>query len=163
MSAERKRFEDLLDDFSDAMLTTIGGDGRPYARPMRVARITDGSDLWFVTSKDSDKIEELRTNPVVGVTMQGGGKYLSVTGNAELTDDQATIDEMWSDAWKIWFPKGKDDSSIVLVKVDAEDGAYWDISGTNRLRYLYHAGKAYFTGEEINSEELNMDGKVNLR
>jgi general stress protein 26 len=95
--------------------------------------------------------------------MQGGGKYLSVTGSAELTDDQATINDMWSDAWKIWFPKGKVDNSIVLVKVVAEDGAYWDLSGTNRLRYLYQAGKAYFTGEEIDSEELNIEGKVNLR
>ena len=163
MNDQRKQFEDILDDFSDAMLTTVGEDGRPRSRPMRVARITDGSDLWFVTSKESGKIAEVRANETVCVTMQGGGKFLSLTGSVELRDDPSTIEEMWSDAWKVWFPNGKTDSSIVLVKVVAEDGAYWDLSGLNRIRYLYQAGKAYFAGEELDAEPLNIDGEVNLR
>lgn len=144
------------------MLTTIGDDGRPQSRPMRVAKITDGSDLWFATSKHSGKVHEIKSNDIVAVTMQGGGKYLSLTGRANLIDDQTTIAEMWSEAWKIWFPKGKTDPSITLLKVIAEDGAYWDMSGLNRIRYLYEAGKAYFTGGEIDADELNMDGEVSL-
>lgn len=162
MNEQQKRFEDILEDFSDAMLTTIDDDQRPRSRPMRVVRITDGTDLWFVTSKESGKIEELRANRIVCVTMQGGGKFLSLTGNAELSDDRELINQLWSDTWKIWFPEGKQDDSIILVKVVAAEGAYWDLSGVNRLRYLYHAGKAYFTGSEMDAESLDMDGKVNL-
>ena len=163
MSDEEKHFKKILDDFDDAMLTTIGSDGRPRSRPMRVAKVTDESDLWFATSKNSGKVDEIRSNDIVAITMQGGGKYLSLTGKAELVDDQATIEAMWSDAWKIWFPEGKTDPSITLLKVTAEDAAYWDLSGVNRLRYLYEAGKAFFTGEKMDVDAIEMDGKVKLQ
>lgn len=162
MTNHQKRFEEILQDFNDAMLTTFGSDGRPSSRPMRIAKITEDSTLWFATSKASDKVEDIQANELVAITMQGGGKYLSLTGKATLIDDPDSIDEMWSEAWKIWFPKGKKDPSITLLKVVAEDGAYWDMSGMNRLRYLYEAGKAYFTGCEIDTEVLGMDGNVNL-
>jgi len=162
MSDHKKQFKDILHDFNDAMLTTIGSDGRPHSRPMRVAKVTDDSDLWFATSKNSGKVDEIRSNDTVAITMQGGGKYLSLTGTAELIDDRATIDELWSEAWKMWFPQGKDDPSITLLKVVAEEGAYWDLSSTNRLRYLYEAGKAHFKGTKMDMDAIDVDGKVQL-
>jgi len=162
MNEERKHLHEIIDDFNDAMLTTFGADGRPESRPMHVAKVTDGSDLWFVTHKESRMANHILSNPMVCITMQGGGKFVSLTGKALLVFDRSRLDEVWSDAWKIWFPDGKTDPSIVLLKVTTEEGAFWDVSGINRLRYLYEAGKAYFTGQEFDADAVDMSGKVKL-
>ena len=162
MSKEQKHFKEILEDFSNAMLVTIGTDAVPTARPMRIADVADDSVVWFVTNIDSGKIHEIESNPTVGVTLQGGSKFLSLSGKASVVRDQAKIDELWSDAWKIWFPDGKTDSSIALLKIDPTAGEYWDHSGTKRLQYLYEAGKAYFSGEEVDTESLGGNAKVQM-
>lgn len=155
MNEQQKRFQDILSDFDNAMLTTIGGDGRPRSRPMRVAEVTDKAELWFVTNRLSDKVAEIQSNSVVAITMQSNLKFLSLTGTARIVDDQSQIKKLWSDSWKIWFPDGHEDPSLTLLKIAPEEGEYWDMSGLNALRYLYEAGQAYFRGESIDTEAID--------
>ena len=54
---------------------------------------------------------------------------------------------MWKEAWKIWFPIGKSDPNIALLKFTAHEGEYWDNAGMQGLKYVYDAAKAYVTGE----------------
>ena len=162
MSEQQKHFQEILQSFNTAMLTTIGSDGKPRSRPMRIAETCESNTLWFVTNIDSDKIDEIEANSNVAIVIQGGSQFLSMTGRASVVNDQAKLSEIWSETWKIWFPNGKDDPSVVLLKVEPEEGEYWDMSGTNRLRFLYEAGKAYFSGEEIDTSTMDSNAKVNL-
>jgi general stress protein 26 len=162
MNQKQEHFQDILQSFNTAMLTTIGDDGKPRSRPMRIAETCEDNVLWFVTSAESGKIEEVAINDKVAITMQGGGKFLSLTGVGKVVTDQSKMDEIWSDTWKIWFPEGKNDPSIVLLKIEPQEGEYWDMSGTNRIRFMYEAGKAYFSGEEIDTSMMDSNAKVNL-
>lgn len=45
----------------------------------------------------------------------------------------------------MWFPGGKDDPIIVLLKVAGHRAEYWDNRGTSGLKYLIEAGKALVT------------------
>ena len=162
MSDKQKHFQDILQSFDTAMLTTIGTDNKPRSRPMRIAKICDDDVLWFVTSVESGKVDEIEANNNAAIVMQGGGKYLSMTGTAHVVNSKERIDEVWKDAWKIWFPEGKNDPSVVLLKIEPEEGEYWDLSGTNRLRFMYEAGKAYFSGEEIDTSNMDSNAKVSL-
>lgn len=159
---EKKRFHEILEDFTNAMLITWNEKQPPHARPMRVAEVTEASEVWFVTDRQSAKVEELQANPSVLITMQGGSKFLSMTGTISPSDSASDIDRLWSEAWKIWFPEGKTDPSILLLRLKPDFGEFWDNSGTNRWRYLYEAGKAYFQGTEIDAENLNANAKVRL-
>lgn len=161
--SDEYRFAELTADFDNAMLVTTDIDGNLRARPMRIAEMKEGGDLWFVTDENSAKADELEANAVVCVTMQGGGKYLSLSGTAEMLKDKQRLDELWSEPWKIWFPGGKDDPAIALIRVTPEQGEFWDMSGTNRLRFLYEAGKAWIAGEEIDKDAVeSMGGKVDF-
>lgn len=61
------------------------------------------------------------------------------------------------------FPGGKDDPSIVLLRVDVTAGEYWDNSGTSGLKYLIEAGKALVTGDRPDlGNDPKVHGKVNL-
>ncbi len=46
--------------------------------------------------------------------------YVSVSGKAEIVRDKAHIDAKWSESLKTWFPGGKDDPSVALIRVHRE-------------------------------------------
>lgn len=162
MNENQKHFNEILDDFSVAMLTTLGSDDLPRARPMQIAGVDKEHELCFFTDGRSGKIDEIQSDSTVGITMQGGGKFLSLTGKANIIRDQEKIDEHWTDMYKVWFPEGKNSPSLVLLKIIPDEGEYWDTSGISGLRYMFRAGQAYFTGEGIDTEGLDVNAKVNF-
>ena len=141
----KKHLAELLQSFDTAMLITRHGDDE-HARPMAVARVDGTRTVWFVTSIDSPKADEIRSNARVAVTFQGKTRYAALSGRAQLVRDRATIDELWKDTWKVWFPNGKDDPALALVRVDVEDAEFWDNAGAKGVRYAFEAAKALVTG-----------------
>ena len=158
---KEQRFQDVLEAFSTGMFVTQTSEG-PVARPMRIAEVTDECEVWMVTDSESEKIDEIESNPIVALTLQGTSQYLSLTGRATVIADQAKVEELWSEPWKLWFSQGKSDPTIRLIRIDPTAGEYWDMTGSKKLQYLFEAGKAYFSGTEIDSSDLDVSGKVKL-
>ncbi|KAB2894848.1 MAG: DUF385 domain-containing protein, partial [Kofleriaceae bacterium] len=148
----RERLREILDDAPAVLLTTRGRD-RLHTRPMAVQRVDDDGTMYFSTSADSVKIDELEADPRVQVAFQGKTRFAVVDGAARLSRDRALVDELWKEDWKIWFPKGKSSPEIVIVIVDPERGEYWDQSGTNGLSFLFRAAKAYVKGEGVETRD----------
>lgn len=148
-----KKLIDLIYDFDNAMLVTKTDDGSLNARPMAVADTTDDGELWFVTDRNSGKIADLMLDRDVAVTMQSRHKFVTLSGECRVVDDHAKIESLWNETWRVWFPEGKSDPSIVLLKIVPSRGEYWDNSGVAGLRYLIQAGKAYLRGERATTDE----------
>jgi general stress protein 26 len=162
MESKQKKLNELLHGFRDAMLVTRADDGAIHGRPMSLAEIEGDSDVWFATQIESPKVNEIKRDAHVAVTLQDGhGRYVSLSGQAEMVRDSATIDKLWTEAWKVWFPEGKSDPSLCLIKVRAARGEFWDMGGTNKVRYLFEAARAYVTGTEPKSPE-GTHGSVKL-
>ncbi len=157
------KLRELLQDFDTAMLVTRGSDGGLRSRPMAIADIEPGGTLWFMTQNDSGKIEEIARASHVNVAMQSSMKYLSISGTATPVDDRMKIAELWKESWKVWFPGGKDDPALVLLKVHGDKGEYWDNSGLSGIKYLIEAGKAYLSGTRPDVEgDPKIHAKVKL-
>ena len=86
--------------------------------------------------------------------------YVSISGVGEVVRDRARIDEKWSEGLRTWFPDGKDDPAIALIRVKPVRGEYWD-SPSSTLVHLYGTIKATLTGQP--PTELGEQKKVNLR
>lgn len=153
MTDQAKKLHDLIADFEDAMLVTTSPDGRLHARPMRIAELENDSDVWFLTSSESGKIVEIDEHADVNVTLQGGGKYVSLSGRAAVEPSRGKLDQLWQESYRVWFPDGKDDPRIVLLHVVVMEGEYWDNSGAEGIRYLVKAGKAYLQGKTPKIDE----------
>ncbi|QEG24948.1 pyridoxamine 5'-phosphate oxidase family protein [Mariniblastus fucicola] len=164
MNDEQKKLTEILDNFENAMLITMGDgklDNQPNGRPMRVAEVDDDGTVWFVTGRESSKVDEIASNSTVCITLQSGSQFVSMTGSAAEVDDRGKIDELWSEPWKVWFPEGKSDPSILLLKVTPKFGEFWDMGGLKRFRYIYEAGQAWFKGEQIDTDAIDgMNEKV---
>jgi general stress protein 26 len=128
-----KRIGELLKKIDIAMLTTTGADGFLMSRPLSTqdARF-DGRRVWFFTETDSPKVAEIRRNPKVNLAYASKGKnvYVSMTGTARLNRDPEMIEELWNDAMKAFFPKGKSDPNLTLLEVDVHSIEYWDGPGS---------------------------------
>ena len=139
---------DLVKDFGTAMLVTKDAGGKLHARPMSVAELRADADAYFATSLDSPKIDEIEADPEALITFQSGSQFASISGTARVVRDRALVDRLWSEAWRAWFPGGKDDPALCLLKIEAREGEYWDNSGLKGVRYLFDGVKAIFQGEK---------------
>ena len=160
-ASKQKWLYDVIKDFDNAMLVTTATSGRDHVRPMHIAEIREDGDIFFATSMDSPKITEISVNPEVVVTFQGNRQFAAVYGRAELVRDRNLINHLWSEAWKVWFPDGKSDPTLCLIRVDGREGEYWDNAGVQGIKYAFEAAKAYMRGRSPKQDE-KQTGKVHI-
>lgn len=125
------RLAELIGDVRIAMLTTTRPDGRLVSRPLGTQEVEFDGDLWFAIGADSAKVAEIAANAFVNVSYAStsGNMFVSVSGRAEVLDDRAKIEQIWSPAMQLFFPDGKDDPNLRLIRVRAETAEYWDGPG----------------------------------
>jgi len=155
-----KHLYELLKGFDNAMLVTHAGS-ELHARPMAVAKLEPDADMFFSTSLQSPKAAEIDADSAATVTFQDGNQFASVSGNARIVRDRQLIDQLWSEAWRVWFPGGKDDPSLCLIRLEAQHGEYWDTAGAQGVKYAFRAAKAYLKGE-IPDIDKAQNSKVRL-
>jgi len=149
---KRQRLRTLLSQFDTAMLVTRTEGAGMRARPLTIAESDDGGAMIFSTAIDSPKVRELEADPHVDVVMQDGRRFVSLSGTARVMRDRALIERLWRPSWKVWFPRGKDDPTLCLLRVEPTEAAYWDLSGTTGIRYVFEMAKAYVKGERPPSD-----------
>lgn len=149
----------LIKDVEIAMLTTYD-DEALRSRPMQTQKVEFDGDLWFFTSRETHKIEEIERDNRVNISYAAPDKntYVSVSGTATVAGDRAKIEELWNPALKAWFPKGKDDPNIILLKINVEQAEYWDASSSTVVKIAGFV-KALVTGTRADGGD---HGKVNL-
>ncbi|CAN5303735.1 pyridoxamine 5'-phosphate oxidase family protein [soil metagenome] len=135
----KEHFDEILKDFDNAMLVTHDPEGELRARPMAMAESMSSGDLWFATDVTSGKVEEILADPRIAITLQGNGKYLSLTGRATVVHDRQKIRELWTPTWKAWFDD-ENDPKLGLINIRAREGEFWDFSGVKKkLTFLVDA------------------------
>lgn len=137
-SADLRKLGDLLDGIEVAMLTTRAADGSLVSRPLQTLALDGNGELVFFTAAGSGKIGELEADPDVNLAYAhpASHRYVSVRGRARVSRDRAAIDELWSVTQAIFFPGGKDDPNLVVLRVRVRDAAYWEPAGNFVMRAL---------------------------
>ena len=139
----------LIKDIDIAMLTTID-KGVLRSRPMATQEIDFDGELWFFTSRQTHKAEEIAKDNRVNVSysVPEDNRYVAMAGTAELVDDRAKMKELWSPKYLAWFPKALEDPNLILLKVTVEQAEYWDATSSSLVEVLGLL-KALVTGERV--------------
>ncbi len=118
-----QRIRDMVDEAKTCFFCTSGN-----VRPMSPLEVDDQGNLWFLSSEDSHKNDELAANPAVRLYFQGSARsgFLYLDGQATVSRDKQRIHELWSFALKTWFTEGEDDPRITVIRVTPTQGYYWD-------------------------------------
>jgi general stress protein 26 len=169
-----KKLEDLyelIEGIEIAMFTTRRPDGRLVSRPMATQTQAQGSDLWFVTDIESNKLDELSFDPNVNLAYyrDGSREWVSVSGTAMISQDRMAIHELYQPDWKAWFGDeggerngGPDDPRLALILVDVESVTYLKVDKPQPL-VLFEVAKGILTGtppnvgkqRELSGEEID--------
>lgn len=151
----------LLAGIDYAMLTSRAHDGALDSRPVQVLQIDADAALWLFTNSASGKVEEVRADAHVNLAFAdlARKRFVSVTGDAEIIADRKKVDELWTAAQTIFFPRGRDDPELTLLRIEPICARYWDGNETP-LGMLLKFGKALLRGE---ASDLGASGRLDLR
>ncbi len=165
MAASNKKSETiakLLENIDVAMFTTIGAYGYLVSRPLSTQKASfDGERVWFFVEADSPKVAEIRRNKKVNLAYASKDKntYVSLAGDARANRDKDKIDELWSDAYKAYFPRGKADPNLALLEVQVRTVEYWDGPGSWLGKAVSFAIARITKNEEVMGENRIIDLK----
>ena len=160
----RDKVWDLIKDIKVAQMGTWNNQTHvAHARPMMAQHVKDSEFdgvLWFFTNAASRKADEIEDSAQVLLAYAdpGAQKYVSLSGTANIVQDRAKIDELWTEAAGAWFPKGKDDPNVALIRFEAEDAEFWEVPG-GTLAAGFGYLKAMVTG---GTPDVGESGKVHL-
>ena len=156
-----EKLREMVSDIDFCMLTTLDEEGDLHSRPMSAnGQIDANGDLWFFTEVSSHKVAEIERSPKVNVSFADpeNQKYVSISGVASLVRDRRKIEELWKPEFKMWFPEGKDDPEIALLRVSPKKAEYWD-SPSSTIGYALSFVSSLVTGKQ---PEFGENEKVDL-
>jgi general stress protein 26 len=130
-------------------------------RPMSVQGVDEEGNFWFLSSKDSNKNAQILEDDRVQLYFQNVSDYefMTIYGRATISRDKQKIDEYWEDIAKAWFPEGKDDPRITVIKVKPESGFYWDTKSGKVVSMLKILASAV-TGKTL---QEGVEGTISTR
>ena len=155
-----EKFKELVDHESTCLFTTALTKVPLTTRPMAIQKVDGKGAFWFLSANDSDKIREISADPRVQLFISNPSNYefLSLFGYANFYRDQQKIDELWNDIAKAWFPDGKDDPRITLIKFEPEQGFYWDTK-SGKLVSLIKIAASAIAGKTF---QEGVEGKISM-
>jgi general stress protein 26 len=123
----------LMETTDVIYLSTNGNDGYPHTRMMTnlsnkkenpiaaeiILQKKDDFDIYFVTSKSSPKMQQIRANPKVSAYLCNPAKFhtLMLCGQVLEITDKEFKKQIWQDNWKIHWPDGAEDLEFTVLKL----------------------------------------------
>lgn len=156
-----EKLKELAKGAENCFFCTDIKTGLPMSvRPMSVLDVDDSGNLWFMSQKDSEKNNEISTDPFTHLFFQQNKNsgFLNIYGISEVIEDRAKIEELWSPLLKVWFQDGKDDEKISLIRVTPTQVYYWDTKHGEAIAFLKMAASV-ITGKTMDD---SVEGELDV-
>jgi len=116
--------KDLWKHMARSPFVMVGLNGE-HSEPLTAQLDEDQVDtLWFFVAKDNRLI---RGGAAMAHFVSKGHDYFAcLAGEIRESDDPAMIDKLWSKPVEAWFPGGKNDPNLALIRFDIRDAELWE-------------------------------------
>jgi general stress protein 26 len=155
-----KKLTELVDKIDIGMVISRNKNNDLHIVPISRQEVDDQGNIWMLISAESHLHQNLQENSQVDIAYSHLGDYnfLSVSGKAIISRDQARIDKYWNKMMDAWFEKGKEDPDIRVLKVETSDAHYWD-NKTNKLITFFKVAASAITGAKM---DIGREGTLDL-
>ena len=136
------KVRELVEDIRIAMMTTVDEQDNLVSRPMAALEMDEAGSVWFFTKRTSPKVDQIENHEQrvnLSFASVSDANYVSISGRATELYDKTKIDELWNPQAKAWFPDGKDDPDLTLLKVHIDMAEYWDSNDSTMVRFFQQA------------------------
>ena len=118
-----------------------------HAQPMTGFGEPETGTIWFFSRNDTDFARDVAAGANSGMfTYQAKDQKVQacIHGDLSIDNDRERINRFWNPVVAAWYPDGKDDPHLTLVRFDANDGRVW-VSDKGALGFGYEVLKANLT------------------
>lgn len=128
----------FLDKLKSSPFVMIGLMDGEHAEPM-TAQIDDDqpNTLFFFSGRDNRIAKG--GDAMAQFVGKGHDFFACLAGSVSRHDDPAQIDKLWNNQVEAWFPGGKQDPNLTLLRFDIDSAELWetDISLGGKLKMLF--------------------------
>ena len=141
----RERLWKELDQARIVMLGLNGGEPH-HLQPMAAFADKEGDAIWFYTKRDTDLVRDTGATHKATVCIMAKDMEFqaSIQGDLLPDNDRTKIDRYWSPFVSAWYPEGKDDPELTLMKLEPTDARVW-VSSRGPISYPLQIAKANAT------------------
>jgi general stress protein 26 len=142
----RQRLWREIDKGTTVMLG-LTGDPAQHFQPMTAfCEKDEGGPVWFYVRKDNDLVRQAgQGRSAMFNFMNRSHDFIAcVAGALQADHDPERIQRFWNPVVAAWFPEGKDDPNLTLLRFDPEDAQVW-LSHGNPIRFGWEIAKANLT------------------
>lgn len=154
---------DLIKDIRFGMLAHRHDDGLLHSHPLTTQNkaLDEQSTLYFFVPRNGEIARHVPADASVNVSYAdpGDDSYVSIAGQAQILEDQAKKEQLFTAMSKAWFPAGPTDPNLALLAVRIVDAEYWDVKESKMVQ-LAKMAKAAITGEP--PQDMGEHRKLNL-
>ncbi len=129
----------FLSKLKSSPFVMIGLTGEhQHSEPLTAQIDDDQSDvLYFFTARDNRIAKG--GEAMAQFVSKGHDFFACLSGNVSVDNDPAQIDKLWSNAVEAWFPGGKQDPNLTLLRFDIDSAELWeaDMSLTGMVKMLF--------------------------
>ena len=144
LAAVQTRLWDEIDKHPVGMLGLVGAAPHHF-QPMTAFLDRADSRLWFFSYKDTELAEAAASGAQVMLVFQQQPRlYACIAGDLRTDYDRGRMDRYWSSSVAAWYPEGKDDPRLTLMRLDARDAEVW-IQEAGPARFAWEIAKANAT------------------
>jgi general stress protein 26 len=158
MNDDTEHVWDLMERISVCMLASW--DGRELtSRPMGAFVRRRNNAVYFLADARHHKDDDIRKFPKVCLAFAdpANGRFVSLSGQAEVSADRGMIRDLWSTPAKEWWDS-PDNPHIRMLKITPEEAQFWD--GPGKVVSTVKMAIAAATGRR---PELGENRKVAMR
>ena len=122
---EKKFWKALKSDRT--VMLGLDGVENAHPRPMTAQFDEDRAPIWFFTSNESELVKVLNSgfHAIATFAAKDHDLFATMHGGLSLDNNRATIDRFWNRFVAAWFPGGKEDPKLALLRFDAESAEIW--------------------------------------
>lgn len=132
-------------------------EGGTHFQPMTGFLERDTGQIYFFTYRDNDLPALIGDGAPALFLFQGDDLYASIEGRLSPDDDRSRMDRYWSPVVAAWYPEGKDDPRLMLLRLDCDDAQVW-ITEAGPVRFGWEIAKANARHERPDlGEERRLD------
>jgi general stress protein 26 len=112
------------------LMLGLTGTHDGHCQPMTAVmeQETDRGPLWIFTAKDVHLVRSMAAQSCTAAgqfVSKGHELFASLQGVVSAVDDPAMVDRLWNRFIAAWYPDGKEDPSLQLLRFDLAHAHIW--------------------------------------
>jgi general stress protein 26 len=141
----------------------LTGVRHPHLHPMTAFTEREDGQIWFFTYNDTELARGVSGGDGEGAeamfVIQSKDQDLQACVGGRLIEDrdQDRIEAYWNPMVAAWYPEGKDDPRLTLLRFDCRDAQVW-LTEAGPIKYAWEVAKANMTGHRPDlGEQARLD------